>query len=193
MDKFSIATVVLACVLTVCVGQTLSFGRCPTVKVQQQFDINQYMGKWFEERRFFAIFEAGMTCVSAEYTLQDDGSVKVNNTGYRWLTGKYSSAIGDAIVEDPKEPAKLGVRFSPSQPRGDYWVLETDYSQYTVIWSCTQLSRFLNTQFAWVLTRSPEGVSAPTMSRIYDLLKGYGINTKNFSTTEQDRSKCPGR
>ncbi|KAH3739452.1 hypothetical protein DPMN_046104 [Dreissena polymorpha] len=41
------------------------------------------MGRWFEERKFYAEFQAGVTCSFAEYTLQGDGTVKVNNTGYR--------------------------------------------------------------------------------------------------------------
>jgi len=185
--------IVLAVVSVWCgvTGQEVFWGSCPVVSVQQNFDINRYMGKWYEQQRFFAIFEIGTNCVTAEYTLEDTGAVKVNNTGYRWITGKYTTAIGDAVVEDPAEPAKLGVRFSPAQPRGDYWVLDTDYDTYTVIWSCTPFGRFFNTQFGWILTRSAEGISAAKTRQIYSLLEEYHISPRRFSNTNQAR--CPGR
>ena len=46
------------------------------------FRFLQYMGRWYEYERYFTVFEIGSKCVSADYTLQSDNSVKVNNTGY---------------------------------------------------------------------------------------------------------------
>jgi len=45
----------------------------------------QYLGKWYEQERFFAIFEAFSNCVTAEYSMKDASTVKVNNTGYSTL------------------------------------------------------------------------------------------------------------
>ena len=36
----------------------------------------------------------------------------------------------------------------------NYWVLETDYESYTVIYSCVEILALRN-EFAWVLTREP--------------------------------------
>lgn len=193
MSQWCLLGAALACVLGSSWGQVLGYGRCPTVQVQQNFDLTRYMGVWHEQRRYLAIFEVLMECVSAEYTMETGGVVKVNNTGYRWISGKYSSALGDATVEDPAEPAKLGVRFSKYQPRGDYWVLSTDYDSYTVIWSCTSVFRYFNTQFAWILTRDQSGVSESKMTELYRLLDNYGIDTWKFLTTDQSPASCPGR
>ncbi|XP_052810723.1 apolipoprotein D-like [Mya arenaria] len=191
MCRWYLLAAAFACVLGGSWGQIISWGSCPTVQVQQNFNIARYMGPWYEQKRYFAVFEAGMECVSAEYTLETGGVVKVNNTGYRRISGRYSSAIGDAIVEDPREPAKLGVRFSEYQPRGDYWVLSTDYDTYTVIWSCTPFARFFNTQFAWILTRNAQGVPDSKMAELYSLLDGYGIHTWKLLTTDQSPASCP--
>ena len=43
------------------------------------------MGKWYEVKRYFAIFEFLSDCVSANYTLQKDGTVLVKNIGYNRL------------------------------------------------------------------------------------------------------------
>lgn len=42
----------------------------------------QYMGRWYEMERYFAIFEFGQKCGTAEYELKEDGLVRVNNTGF---------------------------------------------------------------------------------------------------------------
>lgn len=177
--------------------QIISTGECPSVNVQQDFDIEQYMGTWYEMERFFAIFEAFQDCVSADYTLDSSGAVIVNNTGYShtfWNKG-YNSIVGDAIAEDPNNPAKLSVRFFKNQPRGDYWVLTTDYSSYTVVWSCKEVSLGIfgkiNTQFAWILTRQPEGITDDVRSELVQLMDSYGIKTSKFSQTNQ--LNCPGR
>ncbi|XP_052238582.1 apolipoprotein D-like [Dreissena polymorpha] len=188
-NTFIVSLATIAGLLPVCEGQVTDFGCCPNVKVQENFDIKRYMGRWFEERKFYAEFQAGVTCSFAEYTLQGDGTVKVNNTGYREMTGNYTSIIGQAQILDPREPAKLGVRFFPGTPLGNYWVLETDYDQYSIVYSCTQTSRFFNSQFCWILTRRPGPVPASVLDRIYSLLKGYEINPDYFKVN--DRTRCP--
>ncbi|XP_052239164.1 apolipoprotein D-like [Dreissena polymorpha] len=127
----------------------------------------------------------------AEYSLKRDGSVKVKNTSYREMLGGYNSIVGQAQVFDPREPAKLGVRFFPGTPLGNYWVLETDYYQYSVVWSCRQLDRFFNSQNCWILKRRPGPLPAPVLKRIYSMLNFYGINPDFFIVSDQTR--CPGR
>ncbi len=47
------------------------------------FDGEKYMGVWYEIGRFPHIFERGLTSVTAEYTLLDDGTIRVvDNPGY---------------------------------------------------------------------------------------------------------------
>lgn len=41
----------------------------------------QYIGKWYEYERFFFVTEYNDKCVSANYTLKDNGHVKVFNQG----------------------------------------------------------------------------------------------------------------
>ena len=42
----------------------------------------QYLGVWYEVYKFPDIFELGQRCVSANYTLKDDGHIRVDNIGY---------------------------------------------------------------------------------------------------------------
>ena len=42
----------------------------------------QYLGVWYEAYKFPDIFELGQRCVSANYTLKDNGHIRVDNIGY---------------------------------------------------------------------------------------------------------------
>ncbi|KAJ4449008.1 hypothetical protein ANN_00402 [Periplaneta americana] len=60
-------------------------GGCPTVKAMQDFDVLKFLGLWYEQKRYFAIFEAGGICVTANYTDKGNGAIKVNHTEYNTL------------------------------------------------------------------------------------------------------------
>ncbi|XP_071958209.1 apolipoprotein D-like [Antedon mediterranea] len=174
-----------ACLLvTVCLvgsisAQVVSKGPCPEVTVQENFNVASYLGVWYEAARFYAEFQKESRCVVANYTLKDNGHVNVLNSGYFPGEG-YQSAVGDA-KPDPNNPAKLGVKFSRLQPRGKYWVLDTDYDTYTLVHSCTAILDE-NIQFNWVLVRD-SSLSTGDASKIQPQLtkfKEQGIDVSKF-------------
>ena len=76
----------------------------------RSFDLDRYLGTWYEIARFDHSFERGMQNVSAEYLLRDDGMVAVFNSG--WKDGKYKVTEGKAKQPDPTgDPAHLRVSF----------------------------------------------------------------------------------
>ena len=76
----------------------------------KSFDLSRYLGTWYEIARFDHSFERGMENVTAEYSLKDDGTVKVLNSGLK--KGKPKVAEGKARQPDPKgNPAHLEVSF----------------------------------------------------------------------------------
>ena len=58
------------------------------------FDLSRYLGTWYEIARFDHSFERGMSGVTAEYLLRDDGKVDVINSG--WKNGEFKVANGKA-------------------------------------------------------------------------------------------------
>ena len=75
-----------------------------------EFKLKRYLGKWFEIARFDHSFERGLTNVTAQYSMREDGKVKVVNTG--WKNGKVKVAEGKARQPDPlKDPSFLEVSF----------------------------------------------------------------------------------
>jgi len=75
----------------------------------REVDIPRYMGVWHEIARYENHFEKDMVNVTATYTLQPDGSIKVENAGYR--NGVFKKATGRAKQPDPQQPGKLKVSF----------------------------------------------------------------------------------
>ncbi|XP_015111737.1 apolipoprotein D [Diachasma alloeum] len=171
------------CLLGIVGAQVPGIGSCPNVETISTFDVEKYAGKWYEQNRYFTIFELGGKCVTANYTLNDDGTVKVVNAQVNSFTENPSEIEGLARVVDAKDPGKLAVRFSSSPVDGSYWILDTDYESYSAVWSCQSLL-FANTQFAWILTRE-QNPSETVVEKAKDAFRKYGIIVNLFEKTDQ--------
>lgn len=113
-------------------------------------DLQRYKGLWYEIARYPNSFEEGCTGVTAEYALNDDGSVKVTNTCRQGaLDGAVEIAEGRAVSTTPDND-KLLVGFVEWLPfaRGDYWILFTDYDISVVGTPSGSLG--------WILARTPK-------------------------------------
>lgn len=113
-------------------------------------ELNRYLGKWFEQGRYEASFQRGCEGVTAEYTLNPDGDVRVVNTCHEGSPeGPARSAEASAKVVEGSNGAKLKVTFFwPFE--ADYWVLDraNDYS-----WSIVGEP---SGRYLWLLTRNPK-------------------------------------
>ncbi|XP_060556542.1 apolipoprotein D-like [Ruditapes philippinarum] len=167
-------------------AQVFSSGGCPNVNAQKNFTLNRYLGDWYEVYKFYAAFESGQSCAKAHYELKPDGHIKIVNSGFK--DGKAIQAVGDAFVPDAvNNPAKLKLRFSSLAPYGNYWVLDTDYDNYTFIYSCSGVLGITHYEFAWILTRQPN-ITEEVKTKLFNEAKAFGIDTSNFKV--QDRSGC---
>ena len=70
-------------------------------------DLQKYMGRWYEIARLDNSFERGMTDVVAEYTLLDDGTIRIVNSGMK--DGKYHQSEGRGKVTS--QTGRLRVSF----------------------------------------------------------------------------------
>lgn len=93
------------------------------------FDVNRYLGQWYEIARLDHSFERGLSEVSATYRLQEDGSLEVINKGYDAKRDKWKSATGRALFTGPKTQGSLKVSFfGPFY--GGYHVIALDQVGY---------------------------------------------------------------
>ena len=140
--------------------------------VVKEFDLEKYLGTWYEIARFDHRFERGLVGVTANYSMRDDGKIKVINNGYKEsLSGKFSEAIGKAKIPDPKnEPAKLKVSFFWFF-YGDYYIMELDKNyQWAIIGSSSD-------NYLWILCRTPQMDKIIYLECLDNLTKrGYDVS-----------------
>lgn len=102
-----IATVAVIAIFVFRKKQTTPEGVTPV----KPFDLNKYLGKWYEIARFDFRFEKNLEQTTAEYSMNDDGSVKVVNRGYNYKTKEWKQATGTAKFVDSNNEGKLKVSF----------------------------------------------------------------------------------
>jgi len=178
-------TVIALCLLSLVSAQTPDLGACPDVKAQETLNVTQYLGTWYEIYKFSNIFEAGK-CNRAVYTLKDDGHINVENRDIQ--NGQVSTATGDGYIPDMSEPAKLKVRFYPGTPAANYWVVNTDYHQFTLIYSCSAVAGLAHVETAWIMARNMT-ISEEVTTKLMQQLASYKIDVSKFTKTDQ--SNCP--
>lgn len=85
-----------------------------------------------------------MTHVAATYSLQENGSIKVKNEGYK--NGKHKEVEGRAKQPNPADPGKLKVSFF-LWFYSDYYVLDIDPDyRYVLIGSSSD-------KYLWIMSR----------------------------------------
>ena len=84
----------------------------PPLDVVEEVDIERYLGRWYEIARYPHWFETDCVGVTAEYSLREDGRIRVLNTCIEsTLDGPERVIEGTARVVDPTTNAKLKVAF----------------------------------------------------------------------------------
>lgn len=83
---------VLALAASVQAGPLTDGDTCPGSTVMSGFDLDKYLGTWYEFRESIDQPFAGSDCVKATYSYREDGLVKVLNSGQKkdqWNKGQY--------------------------------------------------------------------------------------------------------
>ncbi|XP_030607709.1 apolipoprotein Da, duplicate 1 [Archocentrus centrarchus] len=142
---------VFALILPIIRAQVPHWGPCPEPAVQPAFNLKQFMGRWFEIAKLPAQFERGR-CIETNFTLTTSNSIRVVSSEI--LKGELKKIEGIGVVEDIKNPAKLGISYSYVLPYSPYWILSTDYVNSALVYSCTDILRLFHVDFAWILGRT---------------------------------------
>lgn len=138
--KASLLTTTL--LLTSCTG--IPEGLTPV----QPFELNRYLGEWHEIARLDHSFERGLTQVTANYSLNPDGTVKVLNRGYSEKNGEWNEAEGLAKMNGPADQGRLKVSFfGPFYGAYNIVKLAPDYSMALIVGP--------DLTYGWILARSP--------------------------------------
>ena len=155
----------------------------PGVTAVTPFDLQRYLGRWYEQARLDHSFERGMSDVSATYTLQADGSVRVVNRGFNTGSHAWSEAIGKALFVGSPQTASLKVSFfGPFY--GGYHVaaLDPEYRWALVVGP--------DLGYCWILSRDPQ-LPVSEREAIAARAKALGVDTSALIWVSHER-RDPG-
>ena len=149
------------------------------VKPVDNFKLEKYLGKWYEIARLDHSFEQGLTRVTANYSLREDGGLRVINRGHSERENKWKEAEGKAYFVKGSDQGYLKVSFfGPFY--GAYIVFELDHENYQY-----SLVSGPDKSYLWLLARGPE-----IREDIKDILiakaKSLGFDTSKLIYVDHD-------
>ena len=140
---------------------------CDSPHLQENFDVNQYTGLWYEIfRDEQMIFEKGATCDTAFYAGKPDGTIQVYNSQIEGTKTERDFKEGSAKCDGALCSVKFFLTYS-----GDYRVVATDYTEYSLVYSCVDSFLGKSDVNLWLLSRNPTIESATVESLKQTILK----------------------
>lgn len=149
----------VALILNACGGITKG------AKAVAPFDLERYLGKWYEIARLDMRFEKNLNNVTATYSLNDNGTVKVNNQGYNYENNEWKQAIGKAKFVGDMNKAMLKVSFfGPFYAPYNVIALDENYNYAMVVGK--------NHKYLWILSREktiPSNIKSDYLNQAKEL------------------------
>jgi len=165
--------IVIPFILAACTGKP------DGVVAVTDFELDRYLGKWYEIARLDHSFERGLNNISAEYSLRDDGGVKVINSGYSKEDNEWKQAEGKAYFVDSNDSGHLKVSFfGPFY--GSYVIFELDRKEYQYAFVSGP-----NTSYLWLLSRTST-VDQAILDRFKKRSQELGFDTSKLIYTEHN-------
>ncbi|WMN88780.1 lipocalin family protein [Vibrio parahaemolyticus] len=147
------------------------------VEPVQNFELKPYLGKWYEIARLDHSFERGLSNVTAEYELREDGGVTVINRGYSQQEQSWKQAEGKAYFVDEPSTGHLKVSFfGPFYSSYIIFELGEDYD-YAFISG-------YNRDYLWLLSRQPQ-VDSATLERFKQVARDKGFAVDELILVDQ--------
>ncbi|XP_024136292.1 apolipoprotein D isoform X2 [Oryzias melastigma] len=162
--------------------QSFHWGSCHSPQVQEDFRLDQYLGRWYLIQKMPAFFAPGK-CISANYSLSEEGGLQVLTSQSYW--DRKWVVEGEAVILDRNQPAKLSLNFFYIAPLSPTWVLSTDYDSYSVVYSCTDVLGVFHLDYGWILSRSAS-LPPDVLHRGEELLRHLGVDASKMQEVEQD-------
>ena len=144
----------------------------------ENFDVDRYLGTWYEIARLDHRFERGLSQVTATYSKRPDGGIDVLNRGLDNKTGKWKEAKGRAYFINDPDVARLKVTFFwPFY--GGYNVIALDREHYAYALVCGP-----NRNYLWLLARSRQ-LDEAVMQTLTAKAERLGFDTSQLIFVDQ--------
>jgi apolipoprotein D and lipocalin family protein len=148
-------------------------------KAVSPFELDRYLGVWYEIARLDMKFEKDLNNVTATYSMNENGTVKVNNQGYNYVINEWKQAIGKAKFAENTNEAKLKVSFfGPFYAAYNVIALDKDY-KYALV--CGP-----NLKYLWILSREktiPENIKSDYLN----IAREIGFSVDELIWVEHDK------
>ena len=143
-----------------------------------RFELKRYLGTWYEIARIDNWFERGTEQVSADYSMREDGKVRVLNKGYSPEQKKWKTSEGKAMFTgDPTVGALKVSFFGPFY--GGYNVFDLDRENYS--WAMVAGN---SRSYFWILSRTPQ-MDRAVLARLLAEAQSKGFDTLKVMRTRQ--------
>ncbi|MFM8444717.1 MAG: lipocalin family protein [Methylococcus sp.] len=148
------------------------------------FDVNRFAGTWYEIARLDHGFEKGMSHVTAEYSLEPDGDLKVINKGFDTKTGKWQVSEAKAKFIESPDVGRLKVSFfGPFY--GSYNIIDLDDKDYSYA-----MVTGPSTRFFWILSRQ-KTLDNAVMQRLVQKAISLGFKLERLVYVDQKDETAP--
>ncbi|MEO1245173.1 MAG: lipocalin family protein [Pseudomonadota bacterium] len=149
------------------------------IEAVDDFELEPYLGTWYEIARLDHRFERGLSNVTATYSLRDDGGVNVVNRGYRTDKGEWDSAEGKAYFVGDNNVGRLKVSFfGPFYGAYNIFELDRENYRYAVVAGP-------NRSYLWILARDPS-LPDTVLDRLIGRAAELGFATEELILVEHD-------
>jgi apolipoprotein D and lipocalin family protein len=146
------------------------------------FEPDRYLGTWYEIARLDHRFERGLSNVTAEYSLNGDGSIRVLNRGYNEEEGEWQQAEGRAAFVGDRDVGHLKVSFfGPFY--ASYVVFDLDKKGYSQAYLTGSDRGTL-----WFLSRTPQ-VSEAAMDQFRARAEAEGFELDELIVVDQSQNQ----
>lgn len=143
------------------------------------FDVDRYLGTWYEIARLDHGFERGLEKVTAHYSLRADGGIRVVNRGFDVARGEWKQAVGKGYFIDDRRTGRLKVSFfGPFY--GSYNIIALDHAEYRYAMVCGP-----DTSYLWILAREPR-LDQQIMDKLVAQAHTLGFDTSGLIYVSHD-------
>jgi len=149
-------------------------------EVVQDFELDSYLGTWYEIARLDHSFERGLEAVTATYSLKDNGSVRVLNRGYKTKSTKWKTATGSAKYASEANMGAFKVTFFWPFYGGYNIVLLADDYSYALVAGDSE-------NYLWLLSRKPK-ISADTQELMLERARSLGYDVSKLIYVDQSKN-----
>ena len=161
----------------------LGLSSCSTIPkgviAVKPFDKAKYLGKWYEIARIDFKYERDLNNTTATYSLNNNGTIKVDNKGYNTKKEKWEQAIGKAKFTGNDDIAMLKVSFfDPFYSGYNVIAIDADY-KYALIGGASY-------KYLWILSRDTN-IPNEIKNKYVKIAKDIGYNTSDLLWIKHDK------